>query len=154
MIEVFLTSFIAAATFGIIFNAPRTSIVTCGLVGMIGWAIYEGLAEMLHMNDIFATFLASLIVASISQIFARIYRIPVIVFTVGGIIPLVPGGLSYDTMRLFVINDYTAAIASASRVFLLSGAIAFGLVMSGVLSEIFRKKPRNRLKGNIADDSQ
>ena len=36
-----IISFIAAAAFGVIFNAPRKSLIYCGLVGMVGWLVFS-----------------------------------------------------------------------------------------------------------------
>jgi uncharacterized membrane protein YjjB (DUF3815 family) len=62
-----------------------------------------------------------------------------IIFNVSGIIPLVPGVLAYDAMRRVVENDYNAAIPLAAKAFMISGAIAIGLVLSEVINQIIRK---------------
>lgn len=137
-----MTSFIAAAAFGIIFNAPRQSLFKCGIVGMLGWIIYM----IMYLNDmdaVLATLLASFVVAVISQVFAKMYKTPVIIFSVAGIIPLVPGGLAYDAMRNFVQNDYNAAINLAAKSFMISGAIAIGLIFSEVINQIIRNARLN-----------
>ncbi|MFC4321816.1 threonine/serine exporter family protein [Litchfieldia salsa] len=138
MLEQLVTSFIASAAFGIIFNAPKNSLLKCGFVGMVGWVLYYYLVEM-NMDYVFATVLASLLIALISHLFAKLYRTPMIIFSVAGIIPLVPGGLAYDAMRNFVENDYSQALPLAARAFMISGAIAIGLVFSEVLNQIIRK---------------
>lgn len=138
MILQLITSFIAAATFCILFNAPRHALLQCGVAGMIGWILYLQLDE--RMDTVIATFGATVVVGVISQIFARTFKMPVIIFSVGGIIPLVPGGLAYDAMRKFVENDNTQAIQIAVQALLLSGAIATGLVLSEVLGQMFRRK--------------
>lgn len=140
IVETFVVSFIASAGFGVIFNVPRKSIVAGGIAGMIGWVLYSVLAEHFGLNAVMATAISSFVVATISQFFARFYKMPVIVFSVAGIIPLVPGGLAYSTMRHLVGNDYSVAIKSASQVFLISGAIAFGLVLAGVITQLLVRK--------------
>ncbi|WP_246943837.1 threonine/serine exporter family protein [Bacillus pinisoli] len=137
-IQQVITSFIASAAFGILFNAPRTSLVKCGFVGMVGWMIYFVLVEY-KVDVIIATYAAAFFIAFISQFFARRYKTPIIIFSVAGIIPLVPGGLAYDAMRNIVSNEYTFAIESAVKVFLISGAIAIGLVSSEVVNQVIRK---------------
>jgi uncharacterized membrane protein YjjB (DUF3815 family) len=133
-----VTSFIATGAFGIIFNAPKESLVKCGLIGMGGWIIYY-VTEDYSGDAVLATLGATLFVGIVSFILARLYKTPVIIFSVAGIIPLVPGGLAYDAMRHFVENDYNSAIASAAKVMLLSGSIAFGLVFSEVINQVIRK---------------
>lgn len=40
IVQQLLTSFIASAAFGIIFNIPKKLLINCGFVGMVGWIIY------------------------------------------------------------------------------------------------------------------
>lgn len=138
MIEQLVTSFIATAAFAILFNAPKRSLIQCGLVGMLSWMAYFILVEY-DVDSILATLVATFIVGVISQIFARFYKMPVIIFSVSGIIPLVPGGLAYNAMRRFVQNDYTEAVHFAVQAFMLSGSIALGLILSEVINQTLRK---------------
>jgi uncharacterized membrane protein YjjB (DUF3815 family) len=133
-----VTSFIATGAFGIIFNAPKNTLIKCGLIGMGGWLIYYVTEE--YTNDaVPATLGATIFVGLISHILAKYYKTPVIIFSVAGIIPLVPGGMAYDAMRNFVENDYNSAMGTAAKVLMLSGSIAFGLVFSEVINQVFRK---------------
>lgn len=138
IVQQLLTSFISAAAFGIIFNAPRKSLWKCGFAGMVGWGVYI-LLVMYDVDVVGATLIASIFVAVISQLFAKLYKTPIIIFNVGGIIPLVPGGLAYDAMRKVVENDYNTAIQLAAKAFMISGAIAMGLVFSEVINQMIRR---------------
>jgi uncharacterized membrane protein YjjB (DUF3815 family) len=140
-----LTSFIATGAFGILFNAPKESLMKCGLIGMGGWLIYY-LLEDYSNNAILATLAATIFIAVISQQLAKFYKTPVIIFSVAGIIPLVPGGLAYDAMRNFVENDYNSAIALAAKVLMLAGSIAFGLVFSEVINQVTRKVYQDKVR--------
>lgn len=131
-------SFIASAGFGIIFNAPRNSLIQCGSVGMVGWLAYLVLADH-GVDTVQASFAGAFAVALIGHVMAKHYKMPIIIFSVAGIIPLVPGGLSYDAMRHVVGNDYMAAIPLASKAFMISGAIAMGLVFAEVLVQLYLK---------------
>ncbi|RDW20577.1 threonine/serine exporter family protein [Oceanobacillus chungangensis] len=133
-----VTSFIAAAGFGILFNAPKNALIQCGLIGMIGWILYYLLSAN-GLDVVPSTILAAMLVAILSYVCSKIYRMPIIIFHVSGIIPLVPGGSAYDAMRHFVINDYYTAVQLSSKVMLLSGGIAIGLMFSEVISQIVRK---------------
>ncbi|MGG3677103.1 threonine/serine exporter family protein [Heyndrickxia faecalis] len=143
MFQQLLTSFFASAGFGILFNAPRKLLIQCGITGMIGWGIYF-LFYLYEQNVVYGTFIAAFFVGVISQVFARFYKTPILIFTVGGIIPLVPGGLAYDAMRHFVQNDYNGAVSLAAKVLLLSVAIAIGLVASEVANQLIKKLPDKR----------
>jgi uncharacterized membrane protein YjjB (DUF3815 family) len=132
------TSFIATGAFGILFNAPKQTLIKCGFIGMGGWIIYYLLENNNH-NAVMATVTAAFFVGVISHVLAKVYKTPVIIYSVAGIIPLVPGGLAYDAMRNFVENNYNEALNLAAQAFMLSGAIAFGLVLSEVMNQVIRK---------------
>lgn len=133
-----ITSFIATSAFGILFNAPKRTLVKCGLIGMGGWLLYFLLEG--YLNDaVTATLAATVFIAVLSQEMAKRFKTPVIIYSVAGVIPLVPGGLAYETMRNFVENDYNTALASAAKVMMLAGVIAFGLVLSEVINQVIRK---------------
>lgn len=140
-----ITSFVATGAFGIIFNAPKQMLVKCGLIGMGGWFIYY-VTEENTRNAVLATFGATLFIGVISHVLAKIYKTPVIIFSVSGIIPLVPGGLSYDAMRHFVEDDYILAIGSSVEVLMMAGSIAVGLLFSEVIYQVQRKVTSNKVK--------
>jgi uncharacterized membrane protein YjjB (DUF3815 family) len=141
MIQQLITSFIASAGFGLLFNVPRNTVIQGGLSGMTGWICYFTLVEK-GVDSVVASVIASVIIGVIGQFFAKRYKTPVIIFNVAGIIPLVPGGLAYDAMRHFVVNDYNFALQLAAKAFLISGAIAAGIVLSEVLNQfILKTKP-------------
>lgn len=132
-----ITSFIASGAFAMLFNAPRKSLLLCGLSGMISWVTYILLKT--EMDAMFSIVASSFIVGITSQFCARYQKKPVIIFSVAGIIPLVPGGLAYDAMRRFVENNYYEAIQHAALAFLMSGSIAIGLILSEVLNQMITR---------------
>ena len=142
------TSLLATISFGIIFNIPKRTLISAGIIGMIGWGIYTYLITVSNYEMIFATFLAALFVAFFSQILAKFHKIPVTVLSVSGIIPLVPGGIAYDSMRNFIENDYATAIMLATETMLISGAIAFGLIFSGIISQTIKRKGQSHVKNS------
>lgn len=137
MILQLVASFLASATFCMLFHVPRRALAQCGFAGMVGWLMYLLLDP--EWKPIVATFGATLLVGVVSQFFARSFKMPVIIFSVGGILPLVPGGLAYDAMRKFVEEEYITAVQIAVQALMLSGAIATGLVLSEVLGQMFRR---------------
>lgn len=145
-IEQLVTSFIASAAFGMIFNAPRNKLLQCGFAGMVGWLLYIWLKEM-DVNPVTATVVAAFWVTIISHYFAKKYKTPIIVFSVSGIIPLVPGGLAYDALRHVVQNEYEQAVSLGAKAFMISGAIALGLVLAEVINQVLRKAFTRRPAG-------
>lgn len=138
----FYTSFISTMAFGIIFNVPRRSLASGGLVGMLGWVIYISMLEYLHLDMVVATLISAFSIATLSQFLARYHKMPAILYSVSGIIPLVPGGLAYDTIRKFMDNNYTEGVQLGTKTLLIAGSIAFGLIFSGVLTDTLRRAKR------------
>ncbi|NUK28844.1 threonine/serine exporter family protein [Parageobacillus sp. VR-IP] len=139
IVQQLLLSFIASALFGMIFNIPKKLLINSGFVGMVGWMVYFVFAEH-HLNNVLATFIAAFFVALLSNLFARLYKTPATIFSVSGIIPLVPGGTAFEAMRHVVLNDYNAAISLAAKAFMISGAIAMGLIFSEVVNQLIKRR--------------
>jgi uncharacterized membrane protein YjjB (DUF3815 family) len=138
IVQQLLLSFIASALFAVIFNIPKKLLINSGFVGMVGWMVYILFAEQ-HVNHVMATFIAAFFVAMLSNLFARLYKTPATIFSVSGIIPLVPGGTAFDAMRHVVLNDYNTAISLAAKAFMISGAIAMGLIFSEVVNQLIKR---------------
>lgn len=137
----FAVSFVATACFGIIFNVPPKMIIRCGIVGATGWIVYYFSVQK-GVDPVQASFLGAFIVAIAAHSLARRYKVPMIVFNVSGIIPLVPGGIAYNAMRSIVENDYNMGIQYGSKAFMISGAIAMGLVFAEVLMQLLFRTVR------------
>lgn len=124
----FIYSFIATVGFAIFLNAPKSILISSGLVGGMGWSIFYYLVQLTG-NDILSNFVAALLVSYISEILARILKQPAIIFIIPGIIPLVPGLGMYNTMLYLVQNDYSNAIAKGADVLFVGGAISLGILV-------------------------
>ena len=146
-------SFLATSCFAVIFNAPVKVIPWCGIVGSLGWTIYHLLAQS-GVYEVHATFIGAFVVSIVAHIYARRLRMPMIVFSVAGIIPLVPGSIAYNAMRNIVEVDYLTGMEYGMRAFLISGAIAMGLVFAEVIMQfVYRimRKGRTSIQAFIKD---
>lgn len=124
----FIYSFFATVGFAIFLNAPKSTLISSGFVGGLGWSIFYYLVK-LSGNDILANFIAALLVSYFSEILARKLRQPAIIFIIPGIIPLVPGLGMYNTMLYLVQHDYNNAIAKGADVLFVGGAISLGILV-------------------------
>ncbi|HEY4623217.1 threonine/serine exporter family protein [Solibacillus sp. FSL R7-0668] len=144
-----IISFFATACFGVIFNAPTKAIPACGFVGAIGWGIYYFLYNN-GLDEVRASFIGAFVVSLVAHFAARKFSMPMIVFSVSGIIPLVPGGIAYNTMRNIMELDYLMGLQNGMRAFMISGAIAMGLVFAEVIMQIIL---RSMSQGKTSIDS-
>ena len=122
--------------------------LACGFVGALAWTIYQFTVGM-DLGKVGASFLGSLILGLMSHTMSRRYKRPVIIFIVPGIIPLVPGGAAYEATRYLVSNNYTYAVNTFLEVTLISGAIAFGILVSEIIYYIYTriKQYYGKIKG-------
>ena len=124
----FIFSFVATVGFSIFFNAPKKSLIPCGVIGAIGWTTYIVLSEFTDMA-LFSIVTASAIISLSSEILARKLKYPAISFVIPGILPLVPGAGLYNTMYLLVQKNYVLAVSTGTETLLKSGGIAIGILI-------------------------
>ncbi len=134
-------AFVATYGIAVIFNAPKSTLVPCGLVGMIGWLIYYVMIRH-DMDSVTASFCGAFLVSIVAHYQAAKHRTPMLIFVVGGIIPLVPGGLAYEAMRHVVANEYNESLQFFLKTGIITGAIVMGLVIAEVLVQLYRKMIR------------
>lgn len=144
----FILSFFASAGFGILFNAPRRTILAGGLSGAFGWLMYF-IATENDIQAVIASFLGAIVLTALSILSSRKLRAPIIIFITCGIIPLVPGGLAYNAMRSVVLENYDMALAYGFQVALVSLAIATGIISTEMIDSLFqtlKRKVKNMRK--------
>jgi len=89
---------IAALGFAILFNVPRRALPVCMLAGALGHATRTGLMTQGIAVEV-AVLAGAVIVGLLGEFFQRRMKIPRIVFTVPGVIPMVPGSLAFGAME-------------------------------------------------------
>lgn len=146
MVLKLILTFIATISFGILFQVPPRTLITGGIIGIIGWEIKQ-ISIGYALQPALGTLIASFTVATISQFLARWYKVPVTVFSIAGIIPLVPGYLAYSTMRYFVNGHVMDGITTGLNTAFSAGAIAAGLIFSEGLTRAFKGKRKHRHAG-------
>jgi uncharacterized membrane protein YjjB (DUF3815 family) len=139
----FAFSFLATMAFAVITNVPRRALIWCGFSGAAGWMIYWATMQF-GGSAVFGTLLGSLGVAYVSNLFSKKFKMPVTIFNIPGMVPLVPGGLSYQAIRNLATESYGEAANAAVQVVMLAGAIALGLVLSEVFNHNIRSFKEKR----------
>lgn len=131
----FVLSFFASLGFGILFNAPRRALISCGLTGAAGWLVYFSFMNT-EVNQIVASFAGGIVLTAVSIYNARYLKMPVVIFITCGIIPLVPGGIAYQAMRNVVLENYQLAISFGIEAALIASAIALGIITSEMIHSL------------------
>jgi len=127
-------AFISSLAFAVVFNVPVRYLLPGALAGTIGWLIYRSLGST---NT--AIFFAAVGIGLIAEGGARMYRVPVLIIAVPGIIPLVPGVQAYSTMLALVKGDFIGALTNGTETLFAAGAIAVGVAIATVPMRLVRK---------------
>ena len=138
MILSVLSAFISTIGFAIIFHVRKQHLLICGVIGAIGWLIYLVLNDQYH-SPVLASFIAALVVTSLSYLLAKKRKTPITVFLVTGIIPLVPGIGLYRTMYYMLEEDYSTALNYATLTFEIAAVIAGAIVIISLLPLLWCK---------------
>ena len=124
----FLLAGAGTLSFAILFACPRRTLPYCGLVGAVGWLVYE-IAELFGMEAFAASLLAVIPLTLLARILAMTLKTPVTVFLLTGIFPLVPGAGIYYSAYYFIQGDNALALANGISTFKIAVALAVGIAL-------------------------
>lgn len=134
-----LFSFLATVTFGIITNIPRKALVACGITGMTGWMIYYVLTQTFDASQTFANFLGTVGLGIASIFFSRYKKMPMIIFYIPSLVPLVPGGPAYQAVRSILLGNIDDGLQLILKVVFTAAAIAAGFMVTSLLERIVKR---------------
>ncbi|MBQ2995253.1 MAG: threonine/serine exporter family protein [Peptococcaceae bacterium] len=120
-----LCAFAACCAFALTYNIHWKRILPVCFGGALGWFVYMLLKEY---GDVFAYFVATVVISIYAEIMARVCKVPVIVFLTTAILPLVPGGGMYYTMEYCIQKETLLFIETGLHTLALAGAIVLGIM--------------------------
>lgn len=135
-----LASAIATLGFAILYNVPRKTLLANALIGGLGYAIYYIIINEMGLQLFVGSGVSALVIAVSSQLCARKFSMPVTIFSIPAIIPIVPGGSAYNAMRSFVMGEYILATGHIIDTFIIAGAIALGLTINTAIVQVLSPK--------------
>ena len=92
------------------------------------------------MDVVLASFLSALAIAFVSHVFARVFKAPVTVFLIAGILPTVPGAGMYRIVYYIIENDREMCGYYLLQTLEIAGMIALAIF---IMDTIFRfRKPQ------------
>jgi uncharacterized membrane protein YjjB (DUF3815 family) len=137
----FVFSAICTFGFGVLFNIPRRQIPYACFTGASGWTLYSLLYRNID-SPVMAAFAGAFVVGVLSEILARKRKMPATVFTIPGLIPLVPGYGLYYSMLKVVEADYTAAAEVGVETILVALSISSAIIVTTSISRKIKGKRR------------
>ena len=132
-----LYSFVATIGFCVIFNIRGKMVFFASFGAALGWLAFE--LSAFFGTDLSQYFIATVVIALYAEIMARLHKVPVTVYLIAALIPLVPGSGIIDAfLSTFV---HTIAIA---------GCLAFGILLVSSLVRLTNRIKLDKNKRKVA----
>lgn len=142
LVAQFFIAGVGTLSFAVLFASPKRTLPYCGLVGAMGWFIYE-LAGIFGLESFAASLLAVIPLTLLARIFAIVLKTPVTIFLLAGIFPLVPGAGIYYTAYYFIQGNNALALANGISTFKVAVALAIGIALVlGLPLPRFKTRPK------------
>jgi uncharacterized membrane protein YjjP (DUF1212 family) len=129
-----LASFAGGCGFAILYNSTPRTVVTVGGLALVGNELRLAVHDA-GMQLALATFLGALVVGLLASVARPWLREPRIALTVPGIIIMVPGTYTFQTVVLLDQGNVLAALEAASLGAFVVGAMALGLAAARLATQ-------------------
>ena len=126
-------SFGGTLGYAFLLNAPMSTVLPASLTGLLGYVLYEVMVNLLGQGAVFSYFAATVVIAVLCEIEARLMRMPSTIFLLTALVPLVPGYTFYCAMLSLVENNGDAAGAFGLEAVQIVAAIAVGAAVTSVI---------------------
>ena len=128
-------NYVATIAFGILLNIPRRALNLSGWIGVLGYLIYR-VTIIVGGGYVVGNLLGAVAIGVASLQAARVKKMPMILFNIPALVPLVPGGQAYEMIKNFALGQNDTALTFLLQVVMISGAIAFGFLLSELVNRL------------------
>jgi uncharacterized membrane protein YjjB (DUF3815 family) len=132
---------IAILGFSIRSNIKGWKLVFTSLGGALSWGLYLMFLAW-SSSLLLSVFLATLAVCLYSEFVGRAFKMPVSVFVICAIIPLVPGSGLYYSMTAYIDGRNLEASRKMIETLMIAGTISVAIATMSSVTNIFRKMLR------------
>jgi len=147
-----LTAAIGTVGYCLNINIKRNKIVYGCIGGTLSTFLYCVLVEA-HLSLLLQNLIPAAVVTFYAEVLARVVKAPATVFLIPSIIPLVPGGRLYYTMRAIVDGEGNDAKIFAMETLIIALGIAVGIVVvSLVFYHISHKRIQFKVRFDLVQD--
>lgn len=116
--------------FGVIFRVPPKALIWSTFTGLSGLVCFHALTDTRAAST--APYVAAVMVGLVSLGFGRLARLPSQVYSVPGIVALLPGMIALNSFRYFASGDSGSGIDFTVQVAITAVSIVFGLMTARV----------------------
>lgn len=131
-----IAALIGTMGFALIFRIDRAKLAAASVCGLISGAIVV-LMDYSSIHLVVSNMVAAAVSAIASELFARKFRSPAVIFLTPALIPLVPGGSLYYSMSYLIKGNYPQFMTHIGIVAKVGLGISMGIVIASVFSVIF-----------------
>jgi len=143
---------LAATGFAMLFSVPRRALAMCAICGaagvMLRIVLMQATGGAVHIA--MATFCSALMVAILSEILSQRTGLPPTVYSVAGVIPMIPGGYMFrsvtywlsiasDNAEAYDLVVFSESMHLAAMALLILAAIALGIAAPNLI--FYRRRP-------------
>ena len=136
---------IGAIGFAVLFNVNRNKLLIIAAASALSWLGYA-ICMLCNTGVFWAFFCGTVVAALLSEVLARIVRVPVLMLLVPILIPLIPGGDLYHMMSNLVRGKEEDMMNYARLLLKEAGAIALGIIcvasLMGIVMGVKNRKQR------------
>jgi uncharacterized membrane protein YjjB (DUF3815 family) len=130
-------SAIAILGFSIRSNIRGTILIFTSLGGAITWGLYLLILDW-SSSLLLSIFLSTSVVCLYGELMAKVYKVPVSVFVICGIIPLVPGSGLYYSMIAYIDGKSMEALRLMGQTLMIAGTISVSIALISSLANMFK----------------
>ena len=138
-----LYSFVATIGFCVIFNIRGKMVFFASFGAALGWLAFE-------LSALSQYFIATVVIALYAEIMARLHKVPVTVYLIAALIPLVPGSGIYYTMEHFIDGNIDAFLSTFVHTIAIAGCLAFGILLVSSLVRLTNRIKLDKNKRKVA----
>ncbi|MFC9796665.1 threonine/serine exporter ThrE family protein [Streptomyces sp. NPDC057695] len=136
-----LASMVLCATFAVLLQQSRSTVLFATLNGGAAWVIYASIAVTADGSAVMATAVAAGLVGLFGQLIARYEHTSSLPYVTAAIGPLLPGSATYFGVLAIAQNNLDQGFASLAKAAALALAIAIGVNLGGELARLFMQAP-------------
>ena len=130
--------------YAFLLNAPMNTVLPASLTGLLGYVLYEVMINLLGQGMVFSYFVATVVIAFICEIAARVMRLPSTIFLLTALVPLVPGYTFYCVMLSIVEHNGAAVASYGMEAVQIVAVIAVGAAVTSTLFRSLTVRARRR----------
>lgn len=143
---------LATLCYGVYLRAPKKVLVSIAIVGGFGYFMYR-IMHVVSDDVVFSTFIAACSVGYLSELMARIWRSPAILWVIPGILPLAPGYGLYKTMEYFINSEYNLALEKGLSSLMIAGAISLGIIIMTTGYRLFSNTGSSKHREEVVEEN-